>query len=309
MESHLVPRYGINIDFIPINSFKGKGFKAFFLFLVNMFRSLFKLRNIIKNWNPDIIFCLGSYISFPGGIVAYIFKVPLIVYEQNTIAGITNKFLSKLANKTVQAFPGVITNAIVVGNPIRRSILSISPPEVRFINRFGPLRILVIGGSQGAKIFNIIFPILLKILKDNIFLWHQVGNNSFNELKITYKKIGVCKYKITRFIHNIAKAYEWADIVVCRSGAITVSELIAVGLPSILVPFQHKDRQQYFNALLLEKIGAGIICEQNKFNIDMLLSILNLLNRSILIDMSIKAKSLYIPGSLERMLEVINSCI
>ncbi|WDR80735.1 undecaprenyldiphospho-muramoylpentapeptide beta-N-acetylglucosaminyltransferase [Candidatus Purcelliella pentastirinorum] len=309
MESFLVPRYKINIDFISINGLRGKGLKSYLLFCFNLFRSLYKFKKIIKIWKPDIIFGLGSYISAPGGIISWISRIPLIIYEQNVIAGITNKLLAKIANISIQAFPGAILNSIVVGNPIRNEIISILPPELRLNNRSGPIRILVIGGSQGAKIFNNIFPDVLKLLKDNIFLWHQVGHNAFNEIDAIYKKIGIIKYRINDFIHNIAKAYAWADLVVCQSGAITVSELIAVGLPSILVPFEHSDCQQYFNALLLEEVGAGIICKQEKFNVNTFISIFKSLNRAILFKMSVKAKSLYLPGSLERILKIINSCV
>ncbi|WP_348666532.1 undecaprenyldiphospho-muramoylpentapeptide beta-N-acetylglucosaminyltransferase [Arsenophonus symbiont of Ornithomya chloropus] len=303
MEADLVPKHGINIKFIKISSLRGKGFFAFFLAFFEIIQAIKKAKFIIKNYQPDIVLGMGGYISFPGVVAAWLSNIPIVLHEQNAVAGLTNRFLAKIAKCILQAFPGAFSNAMVVGNPIREDILRLPDPEKRFINRNNVIQVLVIGGSQGANIFNQIIPQLAVKLNKKIIIFHQTGKNNEEITKSLYKKIcdTTIIYKVTEFIDDMAEAYAWADIVICRSGALTVSEISVIGLAAIFVPFQHKDRQQYWNAATLEKIKAAKIIEQPYFSTDVLLKLFNKWNRVDLLEMSKKARTISITDSTQRI--------
>jgi len=199
-----------------------------------------------------------------------------VVHEQNAIAGFTNRCLGKMAKKRLQAFSGALSNAETVGNPVRAELLKLPLPNERFSERSGPLRILVLGGSQGADILNQIMPSITAHLGEKILVWHQVGKNRAQHVLLAYQKKKQSPYKVVEFIDCMAKAYCWADVGKHNylTGALTVSEVAVIGLPAIFVPFQHKDRQQYWNALPLEKAGAAKIVEQNKLSIKTIVNLL-----------------------------------
>lgn len=211
----------------------------------------------MKAYKPDAVLGMGGYVSGPGGLAAWLCGVPVVLHEQNGIAGLTNRWLSKIAKRVLQAFPGAFPNAPVVGNPVREDVLALPAPQQRLAGRMGPIRVLVVGGSQGARILNQTMPKVAEQLGGRITLWHQVGKGALPTVLADYEKVGQTQHKVTEFIDDMAAAYDWADIVVCRSGALTVSEIAAAGLPALFVPFMHKDRQQYWNALPLEKAGAA----------------------------------------------------
>ncbi|MEQ4544011.1 MAG: undecaprenyldiphospho-muramoylpentapeptide beta-N-acetylglucosaminyltransferase, partial [Pantoea agglomerans] len=265
MEADLVPKHGIDIDFIRISGLRGKGMKALLLAPLRIFNAWRQARRIMKAWQPDVVLGMGGYVSGPGGLAAWSCGIPVVLHEQNGIAGLTNKWLAKIATKVLQAFPGAFPAADVVGNPVRTDVLALPLPAQRLANRHGPIRVLVIGGSQGARILNQTLPQVAALVGDEITLWHQTGKGSLPETEKAYQQVGQTQHKVTEFIDDMAAAYAWADAVVCRSGALTVSEVAAAGLPAIFVPFQHKDRQQYWNALPLEKAGAARIFEQPQF--------------------------------------------
>ncbi|WP_314143345.1 undecaprenyldiphospho-muramoylpentapeptide beta-N-acetylglucosaminyltransferase [Buttiauxella noackiae] len=307
MEADLVPKHGIEIDFIRISGLRGKGLKAMLLAPVRIFNAWRQARTIMKAWHPDVVLGMGGYVSGPGGLAAWSLGIPVVLHEQNGIAGLTNKWLSKIAKKVMQAFPGAFPNADVVGNPVRNDVLALPLPQERFAGREGPVRILVVGGSQGARVLNQIIPQVAGRLGDAVTIWHQSGKGGEEFVKQGYAEVGQSQHKVTEFIDDMAAAYAWADVVVCRSGALTVSEVAAAGLPALFVPFQHKDRQQYWNALPLEKAGAAKILEQPQFTVDAVTQTLAGWDRATLLAMAERARAVSIPDATERVAKEVSA--
>lgn len=305
MEAELVPKHGIAIEFIEISGLKGKGINALLKAPFAIFKAILQARRIIKAYQPDAVLGMGGYVSGPGGVAAKLCGVPVILHEQNAVAGLTNKWLSKIARKTLQAFPTAFANAEVVGNPVRQDLFEIPSPEVRFAERTLPINILVMGGSQGAAVINQTVPEVAKQLGSQVFISHQVGKGKLAGVAEVYQATG--NGSASEFIDEMKSAYQWADLVICRSGALTVCEIAAAGLPAIFVPFQHKDRQQFYNAEFLAKDGAAVILEQPDFTPEKLLAVLNpLLNdRQKLTEMAIKARAKASPLAAKRVADVI----
>lgn len=309
MEARLVPENGIDIDFIEISGLRGKRVMALLKAPYKILKAVLQARKILKTYRPDVVLGMGGYVSGPGGIAAKTLGIPVVLHEQNGIAGLTNRYLAKIATRVLQAFPTAFPNAQVVGNPVRSDLLTIAKPEDRFKDRNGPIRILVMGGSQGAKVINDIVPQVITKLSDNFEVWHQTGKGMLNSVIQSYQNCDMTKIKVTEFISDVAEAYSWADIVICRSGALTVSEIEVVGIGAIFIPFMHKDRQQYWNAKSLADVGAAHIIEQPNFNVEALSNLLLNFNRDKLIDMAVKAKSLSIVDSTEKVAETICSVV
>lgn len=309
MEAQLVPKHGIEIDFIKISGIRGKGIFAKLLSPLQILKAIMQAQKIIKAYQPDVVLGMGGYVSGPGGVAAKLCGVPVVLHEQNGIAGLTNQWLSKIATTVLQAFPSAFKNAKVVGNPVREDILSLPSPQDRFASRNGKIRILVMGGSQGAKILNDIIPIAFKQVSEQFIIWHQTGRGSKNTVLAAYDGIDMSGNTVTEFIDDVATAYSWADLVICRSGALTVSEIQVVGIGAIFVPFMHKDRQQYWNAKSLQDIGAATIIEQVDFTVDKLVKVLRPLDRQILLDMANKANSLAVKDSALEVAKAINKCV
>lgn len=301
MEADLVPKHGIEIDFIRISGLRGKGLKAQLLAPVRIFRAVRQAKAIIRRDQPDVVLGMGGYVSGPGGLAAWLSGVPVVLHEQNGIAGLTNRWLSKIAKKVLQAFPGAFAKAEVVGNPVRTDVLALPLPATRLAGREGPIRVLVVGGSQGARVLNQTLPAVAAAMGERITLWHQVGKGALAEVEQAYRAAGQPGHRIAEFIDDMAEAYAWADVVVCRSGALTVSEIAAAGLPAIFVPFQHKDRQQYWNALPLEKAGAARILEQPDFTAEAVCGLLAQWDRPTLAEMAQRARAVAIPDATERV--------
>lgn len=305
MEADLVPKHGIPIDFIEISGIKGKGIAALLKAPFAIFKAVLQARKIIKAYQPDAVLGMGGYVSGPGGIAAKLCGVPVILHEQNAVAGLTNVWLSKIARKTLQAFPTAFPNTETVGNPVRQDLFQIAAPEHRLAERGYPINILVMGGSQGALVMNQVVPEVAKMLGNAVFISHQVGKGKLQGVEEVYQTTG--NGAASEFIDDMKAAYEWADLVICRSGALTVCEIAAAGLPAIFVPFQHKDRQQFLNAEYLSKQGAAIVIEQQDFTAESLLKALQPLieNRQILTDMAVKARQMATPMAAKRVAEVI----
>jgi UDP-N-acetylglucosamine--N-acetylmuramyl-(pentapeptide) pyrophosphoryl-undecaprenol N-acetylglucosamine transferase len=310
IESKLVPKHGIDINFINIQGLRNATLKTILCLPINVINAIYNIRKIIKIWSPDIALTMGGYVSGPGGLAAWCSQIPLLIHEQNQVPGLTNQWLSRISTKNMQAFSGTLKDAKTVGNPIFKNIINIPSPKYRFENRIGPLRILVVGGSQGASILNDTLPKVSKILKNKIIIWHQVGSLDFKKITMRYRQLGVNNvYCITDFIDDMAVAYKWADLIICRSGALTVSEISVVGLAAIFVPYPHKDQQQYKNAKNLKNIGAAKIINQSVFNTELIVKLLHSLTREKLFDMAKKAYSLGIRDSTEKISEIIYKTI
>ena len=305
MEADLVPKHGIPIEFIQISGLKGKGVKALLAAPFAILRAIMQARKIIKKFKPDAVLGMGGYVSGPGGIAAKLCGVPVILHEQNAVAGLTNVWLSKIARRVLQAFPNAFPNAEVVGNPVRQDLFEIEAPEQRFAERSYPINILVMGGSQGAQVINQTVPEVAKVLGNQVFISHQVGKGKLAGVEEIYHATG--NGVASEFIDDMKAAYEWADLVICRSGALTVCEIAAAGLPAVFVPFQHKDKQQFLNAEYLVETGAAYVIEQPEFTPEKLLAVLEPLiaDRTKLTGMAIKARAKSTPTAAKRVAEVI----
>jgi UDP-N-acetylglucosamine--N-acetylmuramyl-(pentapeptide) pyrophosphoryl-undecaprenol N-acetylglucosamine transferase len=301
MEADLVPKHGIDIDFIKISGLRGKGIKALLTAPLRIFNAWRQARSIMRKFKPDVVLGMGGYVSGPGGLAAWSLGIPVVLHEQNGIAGLTNRWLSRIAKKVLQAFPGAFRGADVVGNPVRTDVLALPLPQQRLAERSGPVRILVIGGSQGARVLNQALPDIARQMAGSVTIWHQVGKGALASVTEAYQQAGQTGHKITEFIDDMAQAYNWADVVICRSGALTVSEVAAAGLPALFVPFQHKDRQQYWNALPLEQAAAAKIIEQVDFSADAAVAVLKSWDRPTLLAMAINARAVAIPDATERV--------
>ncbi|CQJ51660.1 undecaprenyldiphospho-muramoylpentapeptide beta-N-acetylglucosaminyltransferase [Yersinia enterocolitica] len=302
MEASLVPKNGIEIDFIEISGLRGKGLMAQLTAPVRIYRAVRQAKKIMRDYQPDVVLGMGGYVSGPGGLAAWLCGIPVVLHEQNGIAGLTNRWLARIAKKVLQAFPGAFPHAEVVGNPVRTDVLALPLPADRLAGREGPIRVLVIGGSQGARVLNQTLPQVAATLGEQITIWHQVGKGALPDVLQAYQQAGQGdKHKVVEFIDDMAAAYAWADVVVCRSGALTVSEVAAAGLPAIFVPFQHKDRQQYWNALPLEKAGAAKIIEQPQFTAQAVSNLLAEWDRPTLLAMAEQARLVAIPDATERV--------
>lgn len=303
MEALLVPKHGIPIEFIQISGLRGKGVKALLAAPFTMSRAVWQSIKIIKRYQPHAVLGMGGYVSGPGGIAAKLCGIPIVLHEQNAVVGLTNKWLAKIATQVLQAFPNAFSGAEVVGNPVRQALFEQPEPEIRYMQRSGALKVLVIGGSQGARILNQLMPEVAKLSPKPLKIRHQVGRGNLAAVNADYA--GKAMVEVTEFIDDMAQAYAWADLIICRSGALTVSEIAAIGSAAIFVPFQHEDRQQYLNACYLADSGAAIVIEQVDLTVEKVVGLIQQLDRTQLALMATKAKQLAMPDAAARVAEVI----
>ena len=290
MEADLVPKHGIEIDFIKVKGLRGQGVKRLLAAPFQIINAIMQARTHMKQWQPDAVLGMGGYVSGPGGVAAWLSGIPVVLHEQNAVAGLTNQWLSKIAKKVFQAFPGAFPKAEVVGNPVREDVTQLAEPALRMQGRQGPIRILVMGGSQGARILNQTLPEVMANLGEDYCIRHQAGKGSAQEVQAAYQKHNVVNADVTEFIDDVAEAYAWADLLVCRSGALTVSEVSAAGVGAIFVPFMHKDRQQALNADHLVECGAAKMIEQPVFTVESLTEQIQQFDRKTLLEMAQHAR-------------------
>ncbi|MGY2575803.1 undecaprenyldiphospho-muramoylpentapeptide beta-N-acetylglucosaminyltransferase [Vibrio sp. C8] len=290
MEADLVPKHGIEIDFIRVKGLRGQGIARLIKAPFQIINAILQARRHMKAWQPDAVLGMGGYVSGPGGIAAWLQGIPVILHEQNAVAGLTNQWLSKIASRVFQAFNGAFPNAPVVGNPVRTDVVELPEPTQRFSERSGPIRVLVMGGSQGARILNQTLPEVMAKLGEGYEVRHQAGKDNQAEVEQTYQVAGAKNFQVTEFIDDVAQAYAWADLLVCRSGALTVSEVSAAGVAAIFIPFMHKDRQQALNADHLVECGAAKMIEQPQLTVEKLSQTIAQLERTQLLDMANKAR-------------------
>ena len=290
MEADLVPKHGIDIDFIRVKGLRGQGIARLVKAPFQIINAILQARRHMKAWQPDAVLGMGGYVSGPGGIAAWLQGIPVILHEQNAVAGLTNQWLSKIASRVFQAFNGAFPNAPVVGNPVRTDVVELPEPNQRFAERSGPIRVLVMGGSQGARILNQTLPEVMAKLGEGYEVRHQAGKDNQAEVEQAYKIAGAKNFQVTEFIDDVAQAYAWADLLVCRSGALTVSEVSAAGVAAIFIPFMHKDRQQALNADHLVECGAAKMIEQPQLTVEKLSQTIAQLERTQLLDMANKAR-------------------
>ncbi len=315
LEARVVPKESIPIEWLSVGGIRGKGIVTALAAPFRLVRALVQALGIVRKHNPVVVVGLGGFVTGPGGVAAWLMRRPLMIHEQNAIAGFTNRCLSHLARRVLEAFPGSFGRDVrsqVIGNPVRQDIIAVPPPAERFAERSGALRILVIGGSQGATKLNAVVPYALAKLRATaiaaIDVRHQAGERWIESARQTYLEAGV-RADVRPFIEDMAEAYGWADLVICRSGALTVSELAAAGVGAVLVPFPAAvDDHQTHNARYLVNEGAAILMSDRELTAERLAAELETLcaGRGKLLAMAERARLLAKPHAAE---ELAASCI
>ena len=297
MENRLIEGKPYEKAMITIQGVRGKGLVGWLLLPVKLFKASSQSHAAIKQYQPNVVLGMGGFAAFPGGMKAWMMAKPLVIHEQNSIAGLTNKVLAIFATRVLAAFPSAFGNkAELVGNPVRHDITQLPTPEHRYKQRTGKLNLLIVGGSLGAQALNEVLPKALAALpKETFNVVHQAGEKHITALQANYQAAGVAA-DAKAFINNMAEQYAWADVVICRAGALTVAELACVGVASILVPFPHAvDDHQTYNAQYLSDAGAAQLIQQSEFSVQKATEILRSLTRENCMDMAIKAKQLAKP--------------
>ena len=308
MEAQLVPKYGYPIHFIDVAGVRGNGLLRKLKAPFQVLAAIWQAKKVMKSIKPDLVLGMGGFASGPGGIAAWLGNIPLILHEQNAAAGMTNRILSRFASHLLTAFPGLFTGnkglekkVKLVGNPVRSSLIA---TEDRPIKMQGALNLLVVGGSLGAKVLNDTMPQAISALGLAINVWHQAGKNMRQAVCDAYKPLALDDCRVNDFIDDMDAAYRWADLVVCRAGALTVSEVAAAGLPAIFIPLPHAvDDHQTKNALWLVENQAAQLLPQKQLTVTTLSDIIARLekNREQLHSMGNNARAVAITNAAEQV--------
>ena len=294
MESRLVPARGFALETIDFGGVRGKGVQTLVLLPLRLLRAFWQSIAVVRRVKPDVLVGLGGYITFPGAMMGVLLGKPLVLHEQNSVAGLANKVLAHLADRVFTAFPGVFARGDWVGNPLRSEFLQQAPVAQRFAQRSGPLRLLVVGGSLGARALNTVVPQALARIPEAArpLVTHQSGEKQIDELRANYQAAGV-QATLTPFIDNTADAFAQADLIVCRAGASTVTEIAAVGAAAVFVPFPSAvDDHQTTNARFLVEQGGGWLVPQNEFTPETLAAMLQTTPREALLQRALAAHKL-----------------
>ncbi|WP_027468632.1 undecaprenyldiphospho-muramoylpentapeptide beta-N-acetylglucosaminyltransferase [Deefgea rivuli] len=317
METRVVPQHGIDLVTLDITGVRGKGWLKKLSQPWVQTKALLTAVDLIFRRRPDVAIGFGGFTGFPGGLAMRLCWLPLVIHEQNSVAGLTNRVLSKIANRVLFAFPsafpnqegcqGAVARYQCVGNPVRDEMNAVAEPELRFAGRSGALKLLVVGGSLGAQVFNEQLPQALALIPEHARpeVTHQSGEKHIETLKANYATAGV-NADCVAFIGDMAQAYADADLVLCRAGALTVAELACVGAASILVPFPHAvDDHQTGNAQFLSKAGAGVLLPQNESNPAHLAQMIQEMTRERCLKMAVAARVLAQPNATAAVVAVI----
>jgi UDP-N-acetylglucosamine--N-acetylmuramyl-(pentapeptide) pyrophosphoryl-undecaprenol N-acetylglucosamine transferase len=308
LEARIVPAAGIPIEWLSVGGLRGKGVMTLLAAPFKLALALTQALRVMWRHRPALVVGLGGFVTGPGGVAAWLTGRPLVIHEQNAVAGFTNRCLSHIAREVLEAFPNSFrrdVKARVIGNPVRADISAVPPPSERFASRAGVIRLLVIGGSQGATKLNAVVPFALAKLANSMTfdVRHQAGERWIESGRQSYAGAGV-RADVRPFIKDMAEAYGWADLVICRSGALTVSELAAVGIGAILVPFPAAvDDHQTHNAQYLVQEGAAILIADRALTADRLAEELKQLcaGRGKLLAMAERARQLAKPHATEEL--------
>ncbi len=273
LESRVVSEQGIEIDWLSVAGVRGKGLWSKITAIFNLFKACYQATKVLLKRKPDVVLGMGGFVAGPGGLMAKLLGIPLIIHEQNRVPGTTNRLLSKLANQVLEGFPGSFNQQVKAkstGNPLRKKFLIASKNQRQL--PVSEVKLLIVGGSQGAKILNEMVPDAIANLggliesQIKISIRHQTGETMSVEVKQHYKELSI-KAEVNVFIQDMVDAYQWADLVVCRAGAMTVSEVAAMGIPAILIPLPSAiDDHQTANARYLSDAGAGVLLVQKDMN-------------------------------------------
>ncbi len=308
MEAKIVPAAGIAMEWISVGGLRGKGWSTWLLAPARLLKALWQSIAAIRRQRPAVVLGLGGFVSGPGGLAAWLLRRPLLIHEQNAVAGLTNRILARVATGVFEAFPASFPpsrQAVTIGNPIRPEIAALNPPEQRLGGRTGPARILVLGGSQGALALNRLLPAALALLQSRceFEILHQAGERTMDTARDAYREAAI-PARIVSFVDDMAAAYAWADIAVCRSGALTVGELAAAGIASVLVPFPAAvDDHQSANARYLSDAGAALLLQEADLDAESLAAAIEplLSNRAKLLEMAVAARALAMPEALRQL--------
>ncbi|OGS99207.1 MAG: undecaprenyldiphospho-muramoylpentapeptide beta-N-acetylglucosaminyltransferase [Gallionellales bacterium RIFCSPLOWO2_12_FULL_59_22] len=292
MEGELVPKHGYEMAQVNFSGLRGKGFARMLLLPLMLLRAFAQSVAVLLRHRPDVVLGMGGYISFPGGMMASLLNRPLVIHEQNSVAGLSNKVLARLADKVLSGFPDVLPQALWCGNPVRAEIAALPEPAQRYAARSGRLNLLVVGGSLGAKALNETLPQALALLPEELRpqVIHQTGKQHFEAVEKLYAEAFV-QADIRPFLDDMAGSYANADLVICRAGALTIAELAAAGVASILIPFPFAvDDHQTHNARFLSARGAAILLPQGELSAQKLAQLLRELTREKLSAMAQQAR-------------------
>ncbi|MCK5901814.1 MAG: undecaprenyldiphospho-muramoylpentapeptide beta-N-acetylglucosaminyltransferase [Cocleimonas sp.] len=319
LEARVIPAAGIDMAWLEVNGLRGKGVMPLLLAPFKLVKALFQSIAIMRQHRPAVVLGMGGFVAGPGGLVAALMGTPVVIHEQNAIAGLTNKLLSRLSTHILEGFPNTFPKKkdkaegkiIAVGNPVRKDIRDILPPEQRFFERSGALRLLIVGGSLGAQALNETVPQALALcdFKHPLQVRHQAGNGKQEVTQNAYQSLGV-EAEVTPFIEDMAEAYAWADLVICRSGALTVAEVATAGLAAVLVPYPYAvDDHQTANGRYLSDHQAAIMMQQTEFNKTSLSAVLKALlnDRKKLLNMSQQARVLAKPMATQDVASICAS--
>jgi UDP-N-acetylglucosamine--N-acetylmuramyl-(pentapeptide) pyrophosphoryl-undecaprenol N-acetylglucosamine transferase len=302
LENRVVPPAGIELDRIRIAGLRGRGLLGWLAAPLRIARAMLEARRVFVRRRPDCVLSMGGYVAGPGGVMAWLMGIPLVVHEQNAIAGLTNRLLRPLARRVMTGFPDTLKNGEHCGNPVRSAIADLPPPEHRYRDRDGPLRVLVIGGSLGAAAFARTIPRALALLEpgQRPRITHQAGRQ-LDGTRDAYAEAGV-DGQVVDFIDEMDQAWGEADLAICRAGALTVAELAAAGVPAILVPFPFAvDDHQTANARYLTEAGAAWLTPETEFRPEPLAERLATVTRDQLATMATRARELARPKADERV--------
>ena len=303
LESRVIPEQGIAIDWLSVNGLRGKGLLAKLTAPLMLGKACYQALSILRKRKPNVVLGMGGFVAGPGGLMAKLLGIPVIIHEQNRIPGTTNRLLSKLAVKVLEAFEGSFSkavNAIATGNPLRKELLNV--PEKELWHGQREFRILIVGGSLGAQILNNVIPSALATLS-GVQVKHQTGASMLEQVTQQYQDLGL-NAEVSAFISDMRSAYVWADMLICRSGAMTVSELAAASLPSILIPFPYAiDDHQTANARVLADAGAASLLPQQNLTPETLLLQIKYIQDHIE-SMSMNAKQVARLDATERVAKV-----
>lgn len=301
MESEIVPRHDIPMQWVRFGGLRGKGLLRKLLLPLNLLRAFGQSIVALRNTKPTVVLGMGGYVAFPGGMMAVLLNHPLVIHEQNSVAGLTNQVLARIADRVLEAFPGALKQAEHCGNPVRADMLIDDDPVQRIASRQGPLQVLVVGGSQGARVLNETLPGAIASLPTALRpqVTHQCGRGNLAAVQSAYAEAGVDAV-VREFIEDVAAQYLKADLVVCRAGAMTVAELAAIGVGSILVPFPFAvDDHQTGNARYLSDRGAAWLAPQSEFTVAWLAQKLGEVTRERLATMAGAARAAALPHATQ----------
>lgn len=313
IETKLVPCDGFPLEATRVSGLRGKGIWSWCVAPLKLLLAVFDALRVVIRHRPKLVLGMGGFASGPGGLAAWMLGRPLIIHEQNSVAGLTNRLLAGLAREVLEAFPGSFSAGIrarLVGNPVRPDIAALPEPSVRLAGRGGRIRVLVLGGSQGARVLNEAVPSAVSALgtSQQCDVWHQAGQADLERTRDAYKSAGL-DGRVEAFIDDIAQCYGWADIVICRAGALTISELTAAGLGSILVPYPSAvDDHQTKNARYLVAAGAAVLIPQFELTPELLATELRrcCADRALVVDRAMRAHSLARPNATS---DVVDLCL